>query len=578
MISSREPYFKTLVYIKKVKGCLIILKGELHLYIFIGIIIFFFLLLYIKDTQKRRIKNTIDAEWREKRIFSPKENLASVGMYWKRQSEKEDYHGVDSITWRDLSMDDVFHQINYTQTSVGSEYLYDQLHNIQLSGQQSNESLYELMEKDKELRNYLLFELKRLGKRNYVNSSSYFHKEYQNFKHIWFYVLCSCLPIVSIIIAIISLKTGVLLLITTMIFNIIIYYRNKLKLDSNLYGTSYVASIIATGKRLMKFKDKSFQPYSKEIRSAIEPIRKFILFDKILALGKGTGDFEGIFEYIRIIFLLDYISYYYMIRMLQKYKKEYEKLWEIIGELDSSIAVVFYRHIIQGYCTPNFIEQEELVFDNMYHPLIKNPVKNSSHLNKTTLITGSNASGKSTYMKAVAVNSILAQTIHTVHSDSWIMKPSYIISSMAIQDNVIDGDSYFKAEIKSLKRIIQKIELNIPCLSFIDEILKGTNTVERIAASASIMNWLSKHQGMNLIASHDIELTTIAGDLYNNYHFHEIVQDDGVSFDYKIHSGPSTTKNAIKLLEVMEYPSPITELANALANEFEEKREWKLIK
>ncbi|HWL13041.1 MAG TPA: DNA mismatch repair protein MutS, partial [Ureibacillus sp.] len=128
------------------------------------------------------------------------------------------------------------------------------------------------------------------------------------------------------------------------------------------------------------------------------------------------------------------------------------------------------------------------------------------------------------------------------------------------------------------KRIIQKIELNIPCLSFIDEILKGTNTVERIAASASIMNWLSKHQGMNLIASHDIELTTIAGDLYNNYHFHEIVQDDGVSFDYKIHSGPSTTKNAIKLLEVMEYPSPITELANALANEFEEKREWKLIK
>ncbi|NHM34045.1 MutS-related protein [Neobacillus terrae] len=224
-------------------------------------------------------------------------------------------------------------------------------------------------------------------------------------------------------------------------------------------------------------------------------------------------------------------------------------------------------------CTPTFINSEELIFKEMYHPLIKEPVKNSSHLNKLTLITGSNASGKSTYMKAVAINAILAQTINTVLASSWSMKPSYVLSSMAIQEDVIDGDSYFIAEIKSLKRIIQTVESGVPCLSFIDEILRGTNTVERIAASASIMEWLRKHQGMTLVASHDIELATMVSG-FNNYHFHETVQEDSVYFNYKIHPGPSTTKNAIKLLEHMDYPSSVTKLANSLANKFEEKKEW----
>lgn len=110
-------------------------------------------------------------------------------------------------------------------------------------------------------------------------------------------------------------------------------------------------------------------------------------------------------------------------------------------------------------------------------------------------------------------------------------------------------------------------------MAFIDEILRGTNTVERIAASASVMEWLTKHSGMTMIASHDIELTTILGE-FNNYHFRETVQNDSVYFDYKIHPGPSTTKNAIKLLELMDYPLSLTGLANAWANNFEEKGEW----
>lgn len=147
----------------------------------------------------------------------------------------------------------------------------------------------------------------------------------------------------------------------------------------------------------------------------------------------------------------------------------------------------------------------------------------------------------------------------------------------AIQDSLLDGDSYFIAEIKSLKRIIKLSEEKKPIISFIDEILKGTNTIERISASAAMMRWLSVNQGMTIIASHDIELTEIAGELYSNYHFRESIKNNEVFFDYKIHDGPSMTRNAIKLLEVLDYPESVTIKANQLAQHFTEVREWKRI-
>ncbi|MFB7157420.1 MULTISPECIES: hypothetical protein [unclassified Lysinibacillus] len=179
--------------------------------------------------------------------------------------------------------------------------------------------------------------------------------------------------------------------------------------------------------------------------------------------------------------------------------------------------------------------------------------------------------------EAIAINAILAQTTNTVLAKIWTMKPSYLVTSMAIQDSVLEGDSYFIAEIKSLKRIIRLSKEKKPKISFIDEILKGTNTIERISASATIVEWLSVNQGMTIIVAHDIELTEIAGELYSNYHFRETIENGKVLFDYKVHDGPSMTRNAIKLLEVLAYPESVTTQANQLAQHFTEVREWQKI-
>ena len=421
--------------------------------------------------------------------------------------------------------------------------------------------------------------LSKLGKRDYTNSSSFFYdKSHKGLKNANVFLFLALLPIASIVLLFFQLKWGLLCLFLSFLMNTFMYYRHKNALEYGLHSVNYAASIINTGKKLSTLQDASISEYTNQLKTNLKPLKKILFLSNFVSIGnKGGGDFDVIFEYIRILFLIDFISYSKIIDTITKYAENYREVWQVIGKLDAAVAVAFYRHSLTSYCTPDFTDSEELSFTNMAHPLLDEPVTNSSRLGKCTLITGSNASGKSTYSKAVAINAILAQTIHTALADEWSMKPSFVATSMAVQDNVLEGDSYFIAEIKSLKRIIKLLEEGKPCLSVIDELLKGTNTVERIAASAAIMEWLSKSKGINITASHDIELTEMMKHAYENYHFTETFIDDDIHFDYKIHSGPSNSRNAIKLLEVLAYPEQITEQANRLAEDFMNEREWEVL-
>ena len=542
---------------------------------FMAIVLITYHLLTKNNKKLKRLRQ----EWETGNFQILDEPIQSVSSYWaNKKNSQSNYDGIDQLTWDDLAMDEVFRKLNYTQSSVGSEYLFNQLRDINpsLAQVQNNEELYILLAGDSELREELLLVLSGLGKRNYTNSSSFFFEEQsEKIKHASMYVLLAVLPILSVFLLFYSLKYGLVILFGSFLVNTIIYYRNKSMLASDLLSVSYVAAIIQAAKSLASVNHTEFKPYANEFKEKVRPLKKILTLTKIVAFGKdGGGEFDFLFEYIRILFLLDFISYNKIIKTVATHKEEYRHIWERIGELDAAIAVAFYHKSLDTYCTPIFSNQEEISFKKMAHPLIDKPVTNTSTLGKSTLITGSNASGKSTYIKAIAINAILAQTIHTVLAEKWTMKPSYIATSMAIQDNVLDGDSYFIAEIKSLQRITRLIEEGKPCISFIDEILKGTNTIERIAASAAMMEWLSMNKGINVIASHDIELTEMARHSYTNYHFRESIEDGEIRFDYTVHSGPSTTKNAIKLLGMLGYPASITEKANGLAEHFTERREW----
>ena len=228
-------------------------------------------------------------------------------------------------------------------------------------------------------------------------------------------------------------------------------------------------------------------------------------------------------------------------------------------------------------CIPEF-RDGSVEAESVYHPLVNGAIVNPVDWHQNTLITGSNASGKSTYVKAIAISCVLSQTINTAVAESFALQPGHVITSMAIEDDIFEGDSYFIAETKSIKRLLDLVQTNIRCYCFIDEILKGTNTVERIAASSSVVAWIADHPSLAFVATHDIELTEILKNKCANLHFSETVTDEeGVTFDYKVKEGPSTSRNAIALLKVLQYPQAVVANAQKEAAYFDEERSWQVL-
>ena len=203
------------------------------------------------------------------------------------------------------------------------------------------------------------------------------------------------------------------------------------------------------------------------------------------------------------------------------------------------------------------------------------PVLNSIDAKRPVLLTGSNASGKSTFLKAAALCAILAQTIGFCPAEGYRGVHYRIRSSMALRDSLLNGESYFMVEIRSLKRIADlSSDGGRKVLCFVDEVLRGTNTTERIAASTEILRTLAKRGVLCFAATHDIELTRLLEDQYDNYHFEEELKDGDVVFSYELHPGRATTRNAIRLLESIGFDQEVTRRAAKRAEEFEKTGKW----
>ena len=145
---------------------------------------------------------------------------------------------------------------------------------------------------------------------------------------------------------------------------------------------------------------------------------------------------------------------------------------------------------------------------------------------------------------------------------------------MALKEDLQNQDSYYMAEIKSIKRILDAGGCKVPILCFIDEVLRGTNTVERIAASSKILESLSEMNALCFAATHDIELTYMIDKYYENYHFQEEIREDKMLFDYKLYTGRSETRNAISLLKLIGYSDDVVNEARNRADDFIRYGSW----
>ena len=204
---------------------------------------------------------------------------------------------------------------------------------------------------------------------------------------------------------------------------------------------------------------------------------------------------------------------------------------------------------------PELTQDKQLSFVEAYHPLISNPVKNSFSTTRSCMITGSNASGKSTFLKMIGINMLMAKTLHTCFADEWKCYHYTIHSAIHMKDDLTSGDSYYVKEIKTLKAMIDDVKEK-DCMIFIDEILRGTNEKERVMISQAILTYLFQSSSLILVTTHDLSLVE-KFPWIDQYCFRDAIVNNQLSCDYKIHQGRCTVGNAIALLEIYGYDADI---------------------
>lgn len=510
--------------------------------------------------------------------------MESIVSAVKYGENAKDAFVIDDITWNDLEMDRLFTAIDHTRSAAGEEALYRWLRmplfdEEKLDLREKHFRFFENHEKDR--LDYLLFmgDVGRTGKYSVYDYLDYLDALKED--SCLFTKILDVSMIICLILGLAVHAYFIVPFIVILAYNCFTYTKQKKEIEPYLTTFAYFIRILDSVKRFDGMSREFKEEFSEEIEKIKKEKAEFASFKRLsfLAMDANNGTVAMdlgriILAYLNLIFHFDLMKLYSMLHVVKEKKNFLIGLLLGMGEIEACISVVYARAAFDEYTVPCFVEEAkkgELLYEaeDLFHPLIEHPVKNSLCQRRGMLLTGSNASGKSTFLKAVALNALLAQTIHTVCAKKYKSNYFRIYSSMALRDSLLQGESYFIVEIKSIKRIFDGVEEEgAPVLCTIDEVLRGTNTAERIGASTELLKALAKKGALCFAATHDLELTTLLEGEMDNYHFKEMVEGVDIVFPYLLTEGGAKGRNAIKLLKAFGFEEELIEKAEKLAGGF----------
>lgn len=541
----------------------------------VGLLVIFSLISFFD--QKRRLRKMkrrmLYYYGRDREIEYSDEVLSVIGAYTAAKDTM-----VDDITWNDLDLDSVFMKINHTWSFAGEDYLYYLLHipaegPVSCEEQEEMISYYQTHEKE---RLEMQMEFARIGKNHNYSAYAYIMESIHLSKTVPGQHYVAMLLLAAAVICIIAAPAaGIGFLVLCMGINIALYMSQRKKLEASIQALHLFLKLEKGAENIVKKKLVCSEAYQKRLEQDYKKLKKQIGNMSLIKSSNADSQSltEIVLDYIRMISHIDCIQFYKCMKRMEKSIDVVEDLISTMGFLESLISIGSLRESLPYYCIPEFTDDPVLEILDAYHPELSEPVPNSVKAERGILLTGSNASGKSTFLKTIALNVILGQSIHTCSARQYRGAWFRVFSSMALRDNLYNGESYYIAEIRALKRIFDwDGEETVLC--FVDEVLRGTNTVERIAASAQVLKKFSERGILCFAATHDIELTYLLENRYENYHFQEQVLEQEVVFDYLLYEGRSNSRNAIRLLEILGYDPDITAGAEEMVEGFLETGKW----
>lgn len=538
--------------------------------IFVVIVLLTIINSFVKRRNFNKRKKLLNENWGNSKA-GEYYDFSLIGRYFYNATASIDnfYQVVSDKIRDDLNLDSLFQFIDRTSSKIGQQYLYYKLRtlNKDVETLKKFDALVELMSSDITLRQFCQIELQKLNSPNVYYLEEIIHgKEIKKPHWAILVYLLSAGAVINICLAF-KYPVALLLLLPIYLINMVIHYLNKRSLGNSFVTVSELLKSINIAENISQ--QPSIKNYFDDL-SFLKTVSKLKYKTHFIRFEQRVGDditliLSFLTDLIKIMFNIEVLSYYSFIDSLNKAKKNIAQLFKYLGEIDAAISVASLRKGTDAYCKPVFVDTKKVHYADISHPLIEKFVPNSLTLeSQSLLLTGSNMSGKTTFIRTIAINTIMAQTLHTCFAKEYVAPFFRIYSSIRISDNLLESKSYYLQEVLAIKEFIEESNKEGNCLFILDEIFKGTNTLERISGGKAILSYLNRDRHVVFVSTHDIELTELLSkENYSLYHFEEHVEKNELTFDYKLKEGPLTTRNAIKILELYKYPPEIIADANA---------------
>ena len=483
-------------------------------------------------------------------------------FYLLKEKEKNDFfQKIDEETSVDLDLDFLFFKIDKTFSKVGRQYFYSKLRLIEKEKDIlfKKYTAYFEVKKDEDIEN----ELKKLNKyKDYeiidlIQTNLIVNEKYLSFAKL------SLLTLILIVIMSFIIKQVLIFTIPLFLANAFFHYKNKNYVEYYNTIITRLQKTLSIAKKISR-KNSIFKAEYQNI--SLKKLERSIWASSItsqFANNEFLVIFWLILEIFQITFNLEIFAFNQRVKTLNTSKQELLKIFEYIGKIDSAITTAKIKEEYEN-CIPVFHNKKHIEITGIYHPLIDNCVKNDVSISKNSVvITGSNMSGKTSFMRSIAVNAIMAQAFGFCFAEKYEAPKMQILSSISINDDIGESKSYYLEEVLRVKKFLEyQSDFN---LILIDEIFKGTNTKERIAISKAVLKSLNSDNNIVFITTHDLEIAKFLSDYnYKLFYFAEDVTKNQLNFTYKLHSGINPKTNAIKILELYNYPKNIIEEAYKL--------------
>ena len=462
----------------------------------------------------------------------------------------------------DLNIDNLFEALDYTSSAVGRQYFYHLLCTDKVSTVASHEQLVQKLKEDIALRRRLTALLGKLENPyaySIVDLLSEKPHEYSR-RYLTILQICRWLPLLFFV-ATLIVKTSPIpffCLIVSYLFNGLLHFKQKNLLSCYFYSIPQLYKLMTVFYALKE--EPAFAAIKGEMKEPEQLHKLYRNLEKFrfgIALeSESAMAVYMITELINIFTLHATINIVHSFTAIQFLKKEVGQVFSFVGYLDVLHSICTLRENVPYFCHPTATGKEEKLNTlSVYHPLISNCVGNDLILtDKSVLITGSNMSGKTSFMRTIAINLLTGKTINTCFAHGFSIDTEMkVYSVICTKDNLLEGKSYFFKEAENVKRALEESEKGNR-LIILDELFKGTNTTERIAINATLLSMLSQNGNIIFASTHDLKLAELLKGKYEFYHFCETIVNDKLTFDHKLHPNICKEGNAIRILGLCGYP------------------------